>query len=179
MRIILLTDVPGTGVAGDIKEVKNGYARNFLLPKELAVPATHDQVQRIKTIRKTAEEQRLKEEQDLQALADRLAQTALTLTARLGPTGRFYGAITSSQIAEQLSRLIEREIDRRSIQLAEPIHEPGTYQAEVRLGHGISATLQVTTQGQAQAEAQAREEPAAQAEPAPAEGEPETPGENS
>lgn len=152
MRVIFLADVPGSGRAGEVKEVKDGYARNFLLPKKLAVLATHDQVQRISTIRKIGEERRLKEEQDLRELAERLAQLPLTLTANLGPTGRFYGAITSTQIAEELARLTGREIDRRSIQLAEPIHEPGSYQAEVRLGSGVSTTIQFTAMGMPQGE---------------------------
>lgn len=171
MRVIFLTDIPGGGRAGEIKEVKDGYARNFLIPKKLAVAATHDQVQRVASIRKSAEEQRLKEERDLHALADLLAGVSVTLTAHLGPTGRFYGAITPTHIADELSRLTEREIDRRSILLAEAIHEPGSYQVEVRLGYGISATVQVTAQGQGQeqpplqaaAEAtEAEEEPQAQ-----------------
>ncbi len=142
MRVIFLADVPGSGQAGDIKEVKNGYARNFLLPQSLAVPATHDQLQRIETIRKVGEERRLKEEQDIQALKEQLAALSISLSAKMGPTGKFYGAITSTQLAEELHRLTEREIDRRTIRLEEPVQEPGEYQAELRLGYGVSTTLQ-------------------------------------
>ena len=156
MRVIFLADIPGSGLAGEVKEVKNGYARNFLIPRKLAVVATHDQLQRIETIRKTAEERRLKEEQDLHALAERLAQLSVTLTAKVGPTGRFYGAVTSTHIAEELSRLTEREFDRHSIHLEEPIHEPGEYQAEVRFPHSISATVPVTAVGEGQAGPQAQ-----------------------
>ncbi len=164
MRIILLTDVPGTGLAGEIKEVKNGYARNFLIPKSLAAPATHDQVQRIKTIQATAEVRRLKEEQDMRALAEHLAKLPVNLTAKAGPTGRFYGAITSMQVAEELSRITEREIDRRAIQMGEPIHEAGSYQLEIRLSPTVSAAIQVqvTAAGQPQ-EAAAAGQPTAEA----------------
>ena len=164
MRVIFLTDVTGSGLAGEVKEVKNGYARNFLIPQKLAVVATHDQLQRIETIRKTAEERRLKEEQDLHALAERLAQLSVTLTAKVGPTGRFYGAVTSAHIAEELSRLTEREFDRHSIHLEEPIHEPGEYQAEIRFPHSISATVQVNAIGEGQAGTQAQATTEAQAE---------------
>ena len=142
MRVIFLADVPGSGQAGDIKEVKNGYARNFLLPKSLAVPATHDQLQRIETIRNVGEERRLKEEEDIRALTEQLASLSISLTAKMGPTGKFYGAVTSMQLAEELHRLTEREIDRRNIRLEEPIQEPGEYQVEMRLGYGVSTTLQ-------------------------------------
>ena len=148
MHVIFLTDVPGSGLAGEVKEVKNGYARNFLIPRKLAVAATHDQLQRIENIRKVAEERRLKEEQDLRVLAEHLAQLSVSLTAKVGPTGRFYGAVTSAHLAEELSRLTEREFDRRIIHLEESIREPGEYQAEVRFSHGITATVQVVVEGE-------------------------------
>ena len=144
MRIIFLEDVPGSGHAGEVKEVKNGYARNYLLPRKLASLATHDQLQRIGTIRKVADERRLKEEKELGALAELLSQFTVNLTAKMGPTGRFYGAITSTQIAEELSRLTDREIQRRVVYLEEPIREPGEFQAEIRLAHGITTTIPVT-----------------------------------
>lgn len=141
MRVIFLADVPGSGQAGDIKEVKNGYARNFLLPQSLAVPATHDQLQRIETIRKVGEKRRIEEEQDMRALTEQLAALSISLSAKMGPTGKFYGAVTSTQLAEELHRLTEREIDRRNIRLEAPIQEPGEYQTEMRLGYGVSTTL--------------------------------------
>ena len=144
MRIIFLEDVPGSGHAGEVKEVKNGYARNYLLPRKLASLATHDQLQRIGTIRKVADERRLKEEKELGALAELLSQFTVNLTAKMGPTGRFYGAITSTQIAEELSRLADREIQRRIVYLEEPIREPGEFQAEIRFAHGITTTIPVT-----------------------------------
>ena len=166
MRVIFLADVPGSGQAGEVKEVKNGYARNFLIPGKLAVVATHDQLQRIENIRKAGDERRIKEEQDMNILAELLAEVSVILTAKAGPTGRFYGAITSAQIADELSRLTEREIEHRNVQLEEPIHEPGSYEAEVRLGFGISVALQVT----AEAEGAIREQAVAEA-PSPVESE--------
>ena len=148
MRVIFLSDVPGSGLAGEVKEVKNGFARNFLIPKQLAVVATHDHLQRIETIRKTGDDRRIKEEQDLRALADHLSQISVTVAARVGPTGRLYGAVTSAHVAEELSRLTEREFDRRAIQLEKPIHEPGSYQAEVRLPQGIATSIDVTVLGE-------------------------------
>ena len=143
MRVIFLEDVPGSAQAGEVKEVKNGYARNFLIPHKLATPATHDQLQRIEIIRKAGEERRIKEEQDLTALAEHLSQLSVALTAKMGPTGRFYGAVTSAHIAEELARLTEREIDRRTVLLPKPIHEPGEYQVELRFAQGITTTIPV------------------------------------
>lgn len=143
MRIIFVADVQGSGLAGEIKDVPNGYARNFLIPNNLAVLATHDHLQRVESIRKTGEERRIKEEHDLKALAARLADISITLTAKSSPSGRFYGAITSAQITEELTNIINHEFDRRTVHLPGPIHEPGTYEAMVRLGYGISIPIPI------------------------------------
>lgn len=147
MRVIFLADVPGSGQAGDVKEVRNGFARNHLLPKRLATVATHDQLQRLEAIRKAGEERRIKEEQDLTALAEQLSETTVNLTARVGPTGRFYGSVASQQIAAELARTTERDINRRMVHLGGAIQEPGDYRAEVRLPHGITAQINVSVQG--------------------------------
>ena len=175
MKVIFLSDVPGSGQAGDVKEVKNGYARNFLLPKQLAVPASHDHMQRLEAIRKTGDERRIKEQQDLNALVEQLSELTLHLSARVGPTGRFYGAVTTTHVTEELIRLTEREFDRRSILLENPIHEPGAYEAQARFPHGISATLKLIVDAEGQegaVEARIAEE-AAQAEAAEQNMEPE------
>jgi large subunit ribosomal protein L9 len=150
MRIIFLSDVPGSGLAGEVKEVKNGYARNYLIPQNLAVVANHDQLQRIEAIRTAGEVQRLKDQQDMEALAEQLGGLSVSITARVGPSGRLYGAITNAMVAEEIIRLTEREFDRRSIQLEEPIHEPGEYPVEIRLSHGVTASLQVTVLAEGQ-----------------------------
>ena len=147
MRIIFLSDVPGSGLAGEVKEVKNGYARNYLLPKKLATLATHNQLQRLETIRKAGEERRLKEEQDMKSLIAKLTETTLTLSARIGPTGKFYGTVTSAQVAEELHRLTEREFDRRFIHIEKVIQEPGEYLAEMRFPQGVTAAIKLNVVG--------------------------------
>lgn len=147
MRIIFLSDVAGSGLAGEVKEVRNGYARNYLLPKKLATLATHDQLQRLVAIRRVGEERRLKEEQEMQTLVAKLSEVTLNLFARIGPTGRFYGAITTAHVAEELHRLTERAFDRRFIHIDKPIQEPGDYQAEIRLPQGSSATVKLAVMG--------------------------------
>ena len=160
MRVIFLEDVPGSGLAGEIKNVKNGYGRNFLIPRNLAVVATHDHLQRVESIRKTGEERRLREEKDIQVLAELLAQLIVTITAKVGPLGRLYGTVTSTHIAEELSRLSGRSIDRRNVHLADPIHEPGVYQTNISLGYGVSTDVQVTVR--AEGEIQEQEQPEAE-----------------
>ena len=150
MKVIFLSDVPGSGQAGDVKEVKNGYARNFLLPRQLAVPASHDHMQRLEAIRKAGDERRIKEQNDLNALVEQLSELTLRLSARVGPTGRFYGAVTTTHVTEELTRLTEREFDRRSISLENPIHEPGAYEAQARFAYGISATLKLIVDAKGQ-----------------------------
>ena len=150
MKVIFLSDVPGSGQAGDVKEVKNGYARNFLLPRQLAVPASHDHMQRLESIRKAGDERRIKEQKDLNALVEQLSELTLHLSARVGPTGRFYGAVTTTHVTEELIRVTEREFDRRSIVLENPIHEPGAYEAQARFSYGISATLKIIVDAEGQ-----------------------------
>ncbi|PZC50434.1 MAG: large subunit ribosomal protein L9 [Chloroflexi bacterium] len=150
MKVIFVSDVAGSGQAGDIKEVKNGFARNFLLPKQLAVPATHDHLQRLDTIRKTGDNQRIKEQTEINALIENLTNITVNLSARTGPTGKFYGAVTSSHISEKLSSLIERQFDRRSIQLDQSIQEPGLYEVQLRFSYGISAALRVVVDAEGQ-----------------------------
>jgi len=179
MKVLFLQDVPGTADAGEVKEVKNGYARNYLIPKKLAAPATHDHLQRIKAIKQAAEEQRRKEGAELQTVADRIQGSTIVIEARVGPTGRLYGAITSRRIAEELSRLAEQTLDHRGVLLAQAIHEPGTYPITLRLHRDVSAevSLLVVPEGQrpsevpveAPVEGETTEEPSSQAQ---AEGQP-------
>ena len=150
MKVIFVADVAGSGQAGDIKEVKNGFARNFLLPKQLAVPATHDHLQRLDAIKKTGNERRIKEQTEINTLVEHLAGVTVNLSARTGPTGKFYGAVTSTHIAEALSSLTERQFDRRSIHLDKPIQEPGLYEVQLRFSYGIAAALRVVVDGEGQ-----------------------------
>lgn len=147
MRIIFLSDVRGSGQAGEVKEVKNGYARNYLLPKQLATLATHDQLQRLEAIRKAGEERRLKEEQEMSSFIALLGETTVNLSGRVGPTGKFYGTVTSAHVADELNRLTQREFDRRAINIATAIQEPGEYQAEVRFPQGHIATIKLNVVG--------------------------------
>ncbi len=144
MKVIFLEDIPGTADAGEVKNVKNGFARNYLLPRELAVPATHDQLQRLGTIQRAAEKKRLQTSKEMATVAEALEGTIVTIEARLGPTGRLYGAVTSRHVAEALTKQTERELDHRHVLLPEAIHAPGNYPVTVRLYRDVTAQVTVS-----------------------------------
>ena len=141
MRVIFLEDVPNVARAGDVKEVKTGYAKNYLLPKRIAVAATAQELSRLESIRKAGLEKQSKLREGAQALAERLEAAEVVLRLRAGPTGRLYGAVTNAMLAEELTALMEVEIDRRNVTLTDAIHEPGEYQAAVRLHPDLTATV--------------------------------------
>ena len=146
MKVILSKDVQGTGKAGEVKEVADGYARNYLLPRKLAVPASAGALKGVEQ-RKAAESQKAaKEEAAAQQLAERLTASPVVVTAKVGDQGRLYGSITSADIAEQLSKLIGQPFDRRMIQLDEPIRQLGSFDVPVRLHRAVSTKLKVDVQ---------------------------------
>src|SRR5450755_3387595 len=143
MKIILLQDVEGLGKAGDLKEVANGYARNYLVPRRLAAAATPgliaNRAQRI-----AAEQRRVEKlvEQNRQQ-AERLNTVTLTFRARVGTQGRLYGSITSQDIASALREVENIVVDRRSIELTDPIRSPGTFTVPVRIASGLESKITV------------------------------------
>jgi large subunit ribosomal protein L9 len=146
MKVILTTDIQGTGKAGEVKDVADGYARNYLIPRKLAVPATAGALKGVAQ-RKAAESQKAaKEEAAARALAERLTAAPVVLTAKVGDQGRLYGSITSADIAEQLSKHIGQPFDRRMIQLDEPIRQLGSFEVPVRLHRSVSTKLKVDVQ---------------------------------
>ncbi len=141
MRVIFLEDIPHVASTGDVKEVKTGYARNYLLPRKLAVAATSQELARLESIRKVGLERQSKLKGGAQALAERLESASVVLKVRSGPTGRLYGAVTNAMVAQELSTMMEVEFDRRDVQLEDTIHELGTFQARVRLHPELTATV--------------------------------------
>ncbi len=150
MKVILLQDVEGLGKAGDLKEVSNGYARNYLLPREIAAGATPSLVANRK--QRIAAEQRKQEKQaELnQQQAERLGQVTLTFKARVGTQGRLYGSITSQDIAAALRDSEGITIDRRMIELPNPIRSTGTFTVPVKIAPGLEPTITVNVVGNAE-----------------------------
>ncbi|MCI0439687.1 MAG: 50S ribosomal protein L9 [Chloroflexi bacterium] len=143
MRVVFLEDVPGVAHGGDVKMVRNGFARNYLLPKKLAVPATHNALQRIEQLAKQADVKRDKEISDMEALAERIEGMQISIPMRAGANGRLYGSVTNAVIAEALSGQLGREIDRRIVDVAEPIRELGNFDIPVRLHQEVRAEIKV------------------------------------
>jgi large subunit ribosomal protein L9 len=143
MRVVLLQDVPRLGEAGDVKDVASGYARNFLLPRGLAEVATPAVMKRVEEIRKADEKRQALLEVEMMSLAQTLEGVEITLKAKVGAQERLYGAITSGDIAEELGRVTGQDIDKRKIELEEPIRQLGEYEVLVRLSKEIAPTIKV------------------------------------
>ena len=143
MRVVFLEDVPGVAQGGDVKEVKNGFARNYLIPKSLATPATHNALQRVQKLSRHADVTRVKRLEDMRELASEIEGAQIEVEMRAGSTGRLYGSVTSAIIAEQLGEVTEREIDRRTVDLEEPIRDLGEYGVTVRLHPEVRAGISV------------------------------------
>lgn len=146
MRVIFLEDIPHVARTGEVKEVKTGYARNYLLPKKLAVAATNQELARLASIRKTGLERLSKLKEGAEALAERLESAEVTLKVRSGPNGRLYGAVTNAMVAQELAALMEVEFDRRDITLDNAIHELGSFHAKVKLHPELTATISLVVQ---------------------------------
>ena len=148
MKVIFLQDVTNVGHAGDIKDVKDGFARNYLIPQKLAAVATAEGMKRIERIKRAGDERRLRESEQLEELAALLEGTSISVTARITPAGQFYGAISPSQVAEELSTQIGRDIDRKLVDAVAPIKEPGEFDVVLHLSSTIQATIIVTAEAQ-------------------------------
>ena len=148
IKVLFLEDVGRHGRAGEVREVANGYARNHLLPNNLAVPATHDHLQRTEKIRQAGNERRLREQGETETVASRIQEVSLTFTMRASFTGRLFGSVTNAHIAERLSEALGKTIDRRSLQIEEPLRELGTYSIGVRLPQQIPASFTVVVEAE-------------------------------
>ena len=143
MKVILQQDVRGQGKKGQMIEVAEGYARNYLLPRKLAVPATADAMNtmRLQEKAKKAEEARLKAE--AQAMAEKLKGVVVKLTAKAGANGKLFGAVTSKEVSDALQSQHGIELAKNKIVMEEPIKSYGSYELKAKLGFEISGTVYV------------------------------------
>ena len=143
MKVILMTDVPALGHRGETRDVANGYARNFLLPRKLAVPATPANLKNVEHLKR----QRAKEEdralEVAKATAARIEALTLTVTARASEDGRLYGSVSAQDVVEFLERH-QVPVEKRRVQLEEPIKAVGEYKVPVRLHGDVTASLTVS-----------------------------------
>ncbi len=150
MKVILIENVPGLGSMGEIKEVATGYARNYLIPKGLAVVATPSSIQEWKARLEARAAREAREAQQAAELAERMSSLTLTFHAKAGPTGRLYGSVTTAEIAEKLEQELGVPIDRRKI-LSDPLREIGEHTVAVRLAHGVEAQVRVVVEPEGEA----------------------------
>lgn len=143
MKVILLQDVKGKGKKGQMLEVSDGYARNFMLPRKLAVEATTDAINTMRMNDKATQERIAREKAEAMALAQKLREMTLVVTARGGGTGRLFGSVTNQEIADALKAKTGVTIDKRKIVISDPIKNVGTYTVTCKLGYEISAPLSV------------------------------------
>ena len=146
MEVIFTRDVINQARAGELKRVSDGYARNYLIPKGLAEMATPEVLKRLHKIKAAGDETRVRETGVMEELAEALQDTSITMAARITPTGRYYGAITSARIAAELGAAVGRDIDRRLLDTGEPIREPGEYDVVLQLSTDIQATIHITAE---------------------------------
>jgi large subunit ribosomal protein L9 len=144
MKVIFLEDVSNMARAGDIKEVADGYGRNFLIPKKLALLVSSQAISLAEAQRKIRVRQQAESEAELLDLAKQLDGREITLKARVGAKDRLYGSITSADIADELKGSAGLVVDKRKIELAEPIRQLGNYEVVVKLGRDMLPRIRVT-----------------------------------
>lgn len=140
MKIVLLKNVPGTGNAGEIKEVANGHAQNYLFPRKLAIAATDKNLRQIKEQEKRKEKEAEKDLIEVEKLANRLDGQALEVKGRINDSGRLYAAISDVVISKKLKEK-GFDINKKQIVLPEPIKELGDYRVKIELDHGLEAEI--------------------------------------
>ena len=143
MKVILLQDVKGKGKKGQMLEISDGYARNFLLPKKMAIEATPDAINTMRMNDKAAAEKAAKERAEALEISKRLREMTVTVTAKGGGAGKLFGAVTSQEIADALKAQSGIALDKRKIVMSDPIKNVGTYTVQCKLGYEITAPLSV------------------------------------
>jgi len=142
MLVILQKNVPNLGNVGDVVKVKDGYGRNFLVPRGMAVIADQGNRKRMEHQRRVADAQKAKVLGDAQSVATKIAQNPITIKVKVGEEGKLFGSVTNRDIAQQLSAL-DISVDRRCIEVGDSIKSTGAFDISVKLGMDVEATLKV------------------------------------
>ena len=145
MKVILTTDVAKLGKSGELKDVTDGYARNFLIPQKLAVPAAGGAYRAWQHDIASREDKRVRERADAEIAATRIASTTLTMGVKVGDGGKLYGSITSKDIGDALARR-GIEVDRHKIDLEEPLKTLGTYKVAVKVYAGMTSEVTIVVE---------------------------------
>lgn len=144
MKVILLQDIKNVGKKDEIINSSDGYARNYLFPKKLAVEATKDNLNQLKARQDTAKRKKEQEKEEAKQLAEKLKKITLSIQVKAGENGKIFGGVTAKEIAENLKEQQNIEIDKKKIIVKETIKALGNYSVEIKLYEGISANLAVS-----------------------------------
>ena len=143
MKVILLQDVRGKGKKGQMLEVSDGYARNYMLPRKIAMEATADAINTMRMNDKATQERQAKERAEALELRNRMKDMTVVVTAKGGGAGRLFGSVTNTEVSEALAKQAGIQLDKRKIVLAEPIKSVGVYTVKCKLGYEINAELKI------------------------------------
>ena len=146
MKILLTQNVQGLGKAGQVKDVHDGYARNYLIPRGLAVAATDAEMKKREAQQKAQASQEAKQAAANRKLADRIAATPITFRVKVGEQYRLFGSITAADIAEELERKLGEPVDRHRLVLEEPIKHVGTFKVPLHLAHDLQPEITVVVE---------------------------------
>ena len=154
MRVVFLDDVDGAGRAGEIKNVADGYARNFLLPRKLAAAATTTTMQLAESKAKAIAKEDEKRDAAAQAIVDKIGDAPIVIKAKVGEEGRLFGSVTASDIADAINARGGASIEHRQVALDAPIKQAGSHEVAVTLTRNVKANITVEVQGEGESEAE-------------------------
>lgn len=143
MKVILLQDVKGTGKKGEVKEVAEGYARNFLIPRKMAIPATESNLNMLREQKRLENKRKEEELQKAKELAAQINEKMVKISAKSGEGGRLFGAVSTKQICQEIKSQLGLTIDKKKIMLDDPIRSLGVTRVPIKLHPEVTATLQV------------------------------------
>lgn len=148
MKVLFTQDVKNVGKVGELKEVAEGYARNFLIPGNLAVPATETHLRKKKEEDSAVARKAAKVESEVRTLGQKLAAVSITIKARVGDQNRLFGSVTAADLADALKKQTGHAVDKRRIELAEPIKRLGVFEVPIRLDRNISPKIKVVIEAE-------------------------------
>jgi len=148
MKVLLLQEVKGVGEAGQVKEVAEGYARNYLIPKKLAVAATPAALKEHEQRQAAEKKRQAKIDEEMRELGKRISASSVTIRSKVGEGGKLYGSVTTADVSEAMEKQLGLVVDKRKIEIEEPIRHVGEYKVPVKLSKNVGATITVIVEGE-------------------------------